>query len=92
MSTDLVHADPRDVRRLATALQRFEQRITQISSETYREVGRANWHDRQKDQFEARFKDFHKKTNTFVGNEVSAMVKSLNSLAVALEQAQSQRF
>lgn len=92
MSSDVVHADPNDVRKLAKALQQFERQITLVSRETLRAIDRANWHDRQKDQFVARYKDFHKKTNGFVGGEVKQMVKALNNLALQLDRARSQRF
>lgn len=92
MSSDVVHADPADVKRLAKSLQQFEQRITQVTKEGLRAIERANWHDRQKDQFTARYKDFNKRTTSFVGGEVKQMVSSLNKLATQLEKAQSQRF
>lgn len=92
MSSDLVHADPNDVRKLAKALERFQREITDISKQARRAIDRANWHDRQKDQFTARYKDFERRTNSFVGGEVKQMVHALNNLATQLDRARSQRF
>lgn len=92
MSSDLVHADPKDVRKLAKALERFEQQITEVTKEGMRAIDQANWHDGRKDMFSARYRDFHKRTHSFVGGEVKQMVRALNELATKLEHASSQRF
>jgi hypothetical protein len=92
MSSDGVHADPKDVRKLARALQDFELKITEISRQGQRAIDSANWHDRQKEQFAARYRDFNRQTSRFIGNEVKQMVKQLDQLARDLEQAQSRRF
>jgi hypothetical protein len=91
MSSDLVHADPNDVKKLAKALQQWEQRITDASKQAESAINSANWHDRQKDQFTAHFKDFQKRTRGFVGGEVKQMVGSLNKLASDLERAKNNR-
>lgn len=92
MSSDLVHADPNDVRKLARALQDFEQRVTEISKQAQRAIDQANWRDAQKDKFAARYNDFHNQTNRFVGSHVRDFVRSLNALAADLDRAKSHRF
>jgi hypothetical protein len=92
MSSDHVHANPDDVRKLARALQQFEQKVTEVSKQAQRAIDQANWHDGQKDRFAARYKDFNNQTNRFVGGQVKAFVKSLNALAADLERAKSHRF
>jgi hypothetical protein len=92
MSPDLVRADPKDVRKLANALQQYEQKLLEISKQAQSAIDRANWHDGQKDKFAARYKDFHKQTNKFAGEQLQQFVKQLNALATDLERAQSHRF
>lgn len=92
MSSDLVHADPNDVRKLARELQQFERKVTEVSRQAQRAIDRANWHDSQKDRFAARYKDFHRQTNSFVAGQVRGFVKSLNALASDLDRAKRHRF
>ena len=90
--SDLVNADPNDVRKLAKALQQFEQRVNDANKQAQRAIDQANWHDGQKDRFAARYREFHRQTNNFVAGQVRDFVKSLNSLAADLERAKSRRF
>jgi uncharacterized protein YukE len=90
--SDLVNADPNDVRKLARALQQFEQKVNDANKQAQRAIDQANWHDSQKDRFASRYKEFHKQTNNFVAGQVRDFVKSLNSLAADLERAKSRRF
>lgn len=92
MSPDGVHADPKDVRKLARALEQFEQQVMQVSKQGRKAIDQANWHDSQKEQFARRYDDFQRRTTSFVGGEVKQMIKSLNLLAGDLERAQSRRF
>lgn len=92
MSGDLVHANPGDVRKLAKSLQQYEQKVVDASKQAQKAIDRANWNDRQKSQFEERYRNFHKQTNSFVATQVRDFVKSLNALASDLERARSRRF
>lgn len=92
MSSDQVNADPADVRKLAKALQQYETKIMDLNKQTLRAIDQARWNDRQKDQFASRYKDFNKRTNSFVSGEVRDMVRSLNALAHDLDRAKSHRF
>jgi chemotaxis regulatin CheY-phosphate phosphatase CheZ len=92
MASDLVNVRPEDVKKLAKALERFEQRIKQATKEARHAIDSANWNDPQKAKFEGRYKDFQKRTNSYVEGEVHQMVKSLNQLAAKVEQIQRHRF
>lgn len=92
MSGDLVHADPNDVRKLARALQQYEQRIMEVSKQTRRAIEQANWKDNQKERFAASYNDFNHQTERFVGSKVRDYVKQLNALASDLDKAKSHRF
>jgi|GEM_PF-5689934 len=90
--SDLVHADPADVKKLARALEQYQQRINEASKQARHAINRANWKDKQKYQFEDRFRNFQKQTDHFVGAQVKDFVKQLNALAADLERARSHRF
>jgi hypothetical protein len=92
MSSDLVHADPGDVRKLAHELEQFRQRVRDVSKQAQQAIDRANWHDSQKENFASRYRDFHRQTDRFVDGQVSDFVKSLRALAQDLEKAKSHRF
>lgn len=92
MPGDLVNASPADVRKLAKALELYEQKLTEVTKQAERAINSANWRDGQKDKFEAKFKDFSKQSNRFISGEVKQMVKSLNGLASDLERARDHRF
>jgi hypothetical protein len=92
VSGDHVHADPADLRKLAKALEQFDQRVLEIAKQTQKAIDGTNWKDAQKDRFEARFRDFHRQTQRFVGGQVKDFVKQLNAHASDLERAKSRRF
>jgi ABC-type transporter Mla subunit MlaD len=92
VSSDLVNADPNDVRKLARALQQYEEKVTELTKQTQRAIDQANWNDGQKERFAARYKDFNNQTNRFVSGQVRDFVKSLNALAADLERAKGHRF
>lgn len=92
MSSDLVHADPNDVRKLARELEQFQQRVKDVSKQAQKAIDRANWHDGQKEKFAASYRDFHRQTDRFVEGQVRQFVKSLNALAHDLDRAKSHRF
>ena len=92
VSGDLVNASPGDVRKLAKALEHYEQKLIEITKEAEKAISAARWGDKQKEKFEARFKDFSKQSRNFVGGEVKQMVQSLNGLASHLERARDHRF
>ena len=91
MSSDLVHASPDDVRKLAAALERYERDVLAITKQAKTAIDRANWHDPQKDRFVARFNDFQKRTNSFMGGEVRQMSRGLRKLAEHLDRARNMR-
>lgn len=90
--SDMVHADPADVKKLAKAMQQYQQRVAEASKQARKAIDQANWKDRQKQQFEGSFRTFQKQTDRFVGSQVKDFVKQLNSLAADLEKARSNRF
>jgi glycyl-tRNA synthetase beta subunit len=92
MSSDLVNVRPEDVKKLAKSLERYEQVIKQANKDAAKAISDARWDDGQKHKFDARFRDFQRRTNGYVEGEVRQMVKSLHQLASRLEQIQQQRF
>jgi hypothetical protein len=90
--SDMVRADPADVKKLARALQQYQQRVNEASKQARKAIDQANWDDRQKQQFEGSFRNFQKQTDHFVGAQVKDFVKKLNALAADLEKARSHRF
>jgi uncharacterized phage infection (PIP) family protein YhgE len=90
--SDAVHADPADVKKLAKAMQQYQQRVNEASKQARKAIDQANWKDRQKQQFEGSFRNFQKQTDRFVGSQVKDFVKQLNALAADLEKARSRRF
>jgi uncharacterized protein YukE len=86
-----VKASSKDVRRLATSLKRYQDEIKQASKAVEKAIGAANWHDKQKDQFVARYQDHNKQVNRFVTDQVNEMIKSLNALASKLEEIERMR-
>lgn len=91
MSSDGVNASPEDVKKLAAALSRYHADVTAAGKQVQGALSSANWHDRQKDQFEARYRDLQKTLDRFMSKEVQGMVKSLNELARRLEDVRSMR-
>jgi len=86
-----VKASSKDVRKLSSSLKRYQDEMKQASKSVERAIGAANWHDRQKDQFVARFQDHNKQVNRFVNDQVNEMVKVLNALASKLEEIERMR-
>lgn len=81
-----VNASSVDVRRLGAALRRYEQDVKQVSRRVEGAIRAANWHDRKKEQFEIRYRDFQKGVDRFMSSQVQEMVRSLNDLAQKLEE------
>jgi len=88
---EFVHASPADVKKLAAALAEYKKEVEQAGRRVQGALGGANWHDPQKDRFEARYKNFSKSINSFLNGEVDAMIKALNDLAAKLTDAKSVR-
>ncbi len=84
MSDVAARAD--DVRKLASALQRYQQDVKQASRTVEGALRSANWKDRKKEQFEIRFRDFQKQMDRFMSAEVTDMVRSLNELARKIDE------
>lgn len=91
MTADRVHASPDDVRRLAVAVTKYQASVTAAGRQVQSALNIANWHDAQKDQFEARYRDLQKALDRFMSNEVHAMVRGLNELARRLDDIRSMR-
>lgn len=91
MSTDGVHASPEDVKKLAAALKKYQTEVSAAGKRVQGALSSANWHDRQKDQFEARYRDLQKTLDRFMSSEVQAMVKGLTELARRLDEIRSMR-
>lgn len=81
-----VKASSKDVRQLASSLKRYQDDMKQASGAAQKAIAAANWHDKQKDQFVARFNDHNKQVNRFVNDQVNEMIKSLHLLASKLEE------
>lgn len=86
-----VNANPEDIRKLAGALGAYKKQVEAASKQVQGALNAANWHDPQKDKFEARYKDLQRSINGFLNGEVDAMVKGLNQLAQKLAEIQSIR-
>jgi hypothetical protein len=91
MAKDGVHASPEDVKRLAGALSTYQKDVATAARKVQGALSAANWHDGQKDKFEARYKDLQKSIDHFMSGEVTDMVKSLNELARRLAEIRSMR-
>ena len=91
MSNDGVNASSEDVKKLAAALSKYQSEVLSAAKQVQSALGAANWHDRQKDQFEQRYRDLQKGIDRFLSNEVQSMVKSLNELARRLDEIRSMR-
>lgn len=86
-----VHASPDDVRKLAAALGKYQQEVSDAGKKVRGALSAANWHDRQKDQFEARYKDLQRSLDRFLATEVQTLAKSLSELARRLDEIRSMR-
>lgn len=86
-----VKASSQDVRRLAGSLRRYQDDMKAASQSAQKAIGAAHWHDRQKDQFAARFQEHNRQVNRFVNEQVDEMIKSLHVLASKLEDIERMR-
>jgi hypothetical protein len=86
-----VNANPDDIRRLAGALSKCEQDVLQAVRSARRALDSAQWHDRQKDQFAARFLELQRSVERFMATEMDGMSKSLTKLATQLDAIRSMR-
>jgi|SoimicmetaTmtHAB_FD_contig_31_23750719_length_2225_multi_3_in_0_out_0_2 hypothetical protein len=88
---DIVNASPEDVKKLAAALVAYKQAVETAGKRVQGALSSANWHDPQKDKFEARYREFHRSIGHFMSAEVDAMVKDLNNLARKLAEIKAMR-
>lgn len=86
-----VKASSTDVRKLASSLKKYQEEMKQASQAAQKAISAANWHDKNKDQFVARFQDHNKQVNRFVNDQVNEMLKSLSLLASKLEEIERMR-
>jgi Skp family chaperone for outer membrane proteins len=91
VADDLINVKLDDVKALARALQHYGEKMKQANKEASNAIARAHWHDKQKDQFETRYRDFQRRINSFVDGEIKEMSKSLNRLASDLDHIRSRR-
>jgi hypothetical protein len=87
--TDRVNASPADIRKLAAALGAYKLEVSTAGKKVQGALGFANWHDPQKDKFEAHYRELGKHINGFLNGEVDAMIKNLNTLAAKLDEIKS---
>jgi hypothetical protein len=86
-----VHADPESVRKLARALAAYQRDVAQAGKSVQGALASADWHDRQKQQFEQRYRDLQHSIDRFMATEVATMVRSLNELARRLDEIRAMR-
>jgi hypothetical protein len=89
--SDLVNADPADIRKLAAALESYRRQVTEAGSSARKALDAAHWHDRQKQAFEARYRDLQRHLDSFMSTEVATMVRTLNELARKLDDIKRMR-
>jgi hypothetical protein len=88
---DVVNASPEDVKKLAAALATYKQAVEAAGKRVQGALSSANWHDPQKDKFEAHYRDFQRSLSHFMSGEVDAMIKDLNYLARKLAEIKAMR-
>lgn len=88
---DIVKASPEDVKKLAAALAAYKQAVGDAGKRVQGALSAANWHDPQKQMFEARYRGFQQGINRFMSGEVDAMIKDLNNLARKLAEIKAMR-
>lgn len=81
-----VKASSKDVKKLASSLKKYQADMKQAAQAAQKAIGAANWDDKQKNQFVARFQDHNKQVSRFVNDQVNEMIKHLNVLASKLEE------
>jgi uncharacterized protein YukE len=89
---DRVNANPADIKKLAAALGAYKGEVSAAGKKVQGALAAANWHDPQKDKFEARYRNLQSSMNRFLDGEVDVMIKNLNTLAAKLAEIQSVRF
>jgi hypothetical protein len=88
---DGVHGDPESVRMLASALARYQRDVSTAGRAVNAALARANWHDRQKQQFEERYRELQHAIDRFMATETQTMIVRLNDLARRLDEIRSMR-
>ena len=86
-----VNASSADVRKLASALKQYQEETKQVGWRVDGAIRSANWHDKKKEQFEIRYRDFTKQIDRFMSTQVEGMIRSLNDLARKLEDIERMR-
>ena len=86
-----VNAKPEDVKKLAGALAAYQRDVAAAAKKVQGALNGAHWHDGQKAQFAARYKDLQKTIDRFMSGEVTSMTKYLNELARRLEDIRGMR-
>ena len=86
-----INARSTDVLKLAGALKRYQQDQKQVTKQVSSAISSANWQDKKKEEFEARFKDHSRQLERFVTSQVDEMVKSLNELARKLQDIEQMK-
>jgi DNA repair ATPase RecN len=85
MPADRVEADPKAVRKLASALTQYHKTVTEAAKSVQSALSNADWNDSQKQQFEARLKQLNESVRRFMDSDVKDMIAGLNKLASQLE-------
>ena len=88
---DLVNASPEDVRKLAGALTAYKKEVEAAGKRVRGALAAANWHDPQKEKFEARYRDLQLSIGRFLTGEVDTLVRGLNDFARRLADIKSMR-
>ncbi len=82
---------PDEPRKLAAALMAYKQAVEAAGKRVQGALSAADWHDPQKDKFEAHYRDFQRSISRFLAGEVDAMVKDLNNLARKLDEIKAMK-
>jgi len=91
MGSDMVNVKPEDLKRLEKALERYQQAVKDAGKQVQNELNRVQWHDRQRDAFEARLKDIDRTVQRFFDGDVKLMRSYLNDVYRDLEQLRARR-
>lgn len=83
---------PEEPRKLAAALAAYKQAVEAAGRRMQGALSAADWHDPQKQRFEARYRDFQGSVGNFMTTGVDAMIKDLNDLAHKLAEIQAMKF
>ena len=85
MPGNRVDADPKAVRKLASALTQYQRAVAEAAKSVQSALDSADWNDSQKQQFEARLKQLNGSVRRFMESDVKEMITGLNKLASQLE-------